>query len=132
MQDELGFSDEHYDVMMSKAAELCRLKNAGENRTKTQEKQVLLDRLRQIQEHLDNCKKLHSQELLSMTSLLSVQRELHISLNVVQKQVAILQQHSDSLVIEDTVEHDKEALKLVLKLVADGCWKKRHSLNELS
>ena len=132
MQDELGFSDEQYAVMMSKAAELCRLRTAAEKRTKLQEKQVLLDRLRKIQEHLDNCEKLHSEGLLSMRCLHSVQKELNISLHVVQKQVANIQRQIDTLVIEDTVEQDKETLSLVLKIVADGCWKKRHSLNELS
>ena len=137
MQDELGLSDEHYDVMMSKAAELCRLKNAAEKRTKTQEKQALLDRLKHIQEHLDKCKKLHSQGLLSKSCLDSVQRELSTSLQAVQKQVDSIQQHIDSLVIGETVssvtvKQDKEVLNVVLNIVAEGCWRKRHSLRELS
>lgn len=132
MQDELGFSDEHYAVMMSKAAELCRLQTAAEKHIKTQEKQVLLDRLRQIQEHLDKCEKLHSQSLLSTRCLNSVQRELSTSLKDVQEQVTSIQQNIDSLVIEDTAEQQKQILNRVLNIVADGCRKQRHSFNELS
>ena len=135
MQDELGMSDEHYDVMMSKAAELCRLKNAAEKHTKIQEKQQLLERLRQIQELLDNCEILHSQGLLSMSCLIIVQKELNISLRVVQEQVANIQQRIDNLegtVSSVNVEQDKEALTLVLNIVADGCSRQRHSLHGLS
>lgn len=132
MQDELGMSDEHYDVMMSKAAELCRLKNAAEKRTKIQEKQQLLERLRQIQELLDNCEILHSQGLLSMSCLKIVQKELNISLRVVQEQVANIQQRIDNLEGTVNVEQDKEALTLVLNIVADGCSRQRHSSHGLS
>lgn len=129
MQDELGFSNEHYAVMMRKAAELCSLRTAAEKHTKSKEKQVLLDRVKQIQEHLDKCKKLHCQSLLSTSCLNSVQRELSFSLRDFQKQAASIQQHMDCM---NTADQDEEVLSCVLNIVADGCRKQRHSFNEQS
>ena len=125
MQDALGFFEGDYDLMMSKARNLCTSKIAAEQQTLTQENQVLLESSRQIQDHLDNCENIHTQGLLSTICFNGVRSELSTKLEVIRQQLVSTQLAIDSLKFEDPKHVDTEALKCVLKIVAEGCVKHR-------
>lgn len=122
-RDAIGFCPGDYDRLFERAHVACISSNAAESAQRQTERQNLLQACERITDQVQNCIDMHKKALIGDPCFQTVHQGLTSELRVKQHKLAIIEQAIATST--NPVGQYKEALMMVLKLVAEGCSRKR-------